>query len=184
MSSYLPTSCVFKAVHHADCNLVGAQKVRLCVSFFLQISARVPHERGSHDQLCSIAGRMGASFNALSSNGVRHGESSRFNQLASELAFHRCRVSRVSTQQIRMCLLRRLFVQALGADEQKSVALSFLLLAINTRRLSRFWLILGAGKGRFIELTLVRISYCAADAQGHANGTASDLFPHRRLRRG
>jgi RsiW-degrading membrane proteinase PrsW (M82 family) len=48
-----------------------------------------------YKQLGSIVGRMGSSFNALSSSGVRGWRSRmRFNQLASELAFHRSRVSR------------------------------------------------------------------------------------------
>ena len=48
-----------------------------------------------YKQLCSIAGRMGSSFNALSRSGVKGWRARmRFNQLASELAFHRSRVSR------------------------------------------------------------------------------------------
>ena len=48
-----------------------------------------------YKQLGSIAGRMGSSFNALSKSGVKGWRSRmRFNQLASELAFHRSRVSR------------------------------------------------------------------------------------------
>ncbi|HET9713171.1 MAG TPA: PrsW family intramembrane metalloprotease [Pyrinomonadaceae bacterium] len=48
-----------------------------------------------YKQLCSIAGRMGSSFNALSQSGVKGWRARmRFNQLASELAFHRSRVSR------------------------------------------------------------------------------------------
>ena len=48
-----------------------------------------------YKQLGSIFGRMGSSFNAFSKNGVRGWRSRmRFNQLASELAFHRSRVSR------------------------------------------------------------------------------------------
>ena len=48
-----------------------------------------------YQQLGSILGRMGSSFNALSKTGVRGWRSRmRFNQLASELAFHRSRVSR------------------------------------------------------------------------------------------
>ncbi len=60
----------------------------------------VDRERGlltqeEYKQLGSIVGRMGSSFNALSSSGVRGWRSRmRFNQLASELAFHRSRVSR------------------------------------------------------------------------------------------
>ena len=48
-----------------------------------------------YKQLCSIAGRMGSSFNALTQTGVKGWRARmRFNQLASELAFHRSRVSR------------------------------------------------------------------------------------------
>ena len=48
-----------------------------------------------YKQLGSIRGRMGSSFNALSKGGVRGWRARmRFNQLASELAFHRSRVSR------------------------------------------------------------------------------------------
>ena len=48
-----------------------------------------------YKQLGSIAGRMGSSFSALSSSGLKGWRARRrFNQLASELAFHRCRVSR------------------------------------------------------------------------------------------
>ncbi|HEY0725095.1 MAG TPA: PrsW family intramembrane metalloprotease [Pyrinomonadaceae bacterium] len=48
-----------------------------------------------YKQLGSILGRMGSSFNALTQAGVGGWRARmRFNQLASELAFHRCRVSR------------------------------------------------------------------------------------------
>ena len=48
-----------------------------------------------YKQLGSIFGRMGSSFNALSSTGLKGWRARmRFNQLASELAFHRSRVSR------------------------------------------------------------------------------------------
>src|ERR1051325_8391531 len=48
-----------------------------------------------YKQLGSISGRMGSSFNALSRSGVKGWRARRrFNQLASELAFHRSRVSR------------------------------------------------------------------------------------------
>ena len=48
-----------------------------------------------YQQLGSIIGRMGSSFNALSKRGVKGWRSRmRFNQLASELAFHRSRVAR------------------------------------------------------------------------------------------
>jgi len=51
--------------------------------------------RQEYDQLGSVFGRMGSSFNALTERGVRGWRSRmKFNQLASELAFHRCRVSR------------------------------------------------------------------------------------------
>jgi protease PrsW len=51
--------------------------------------------REEHEQLCSIFGRMGSSFNAFSKTGMKGWRSRRrFNQLASELAFHRSRVSR------------------------------------------------------------------------------------------
>ena len=48
-----------------------------------------------YKQVGSIFGRMGSSFNALSQSGVKGWRSRRrFNQLASELAFHRSRASR------------------------------------------------------------------------------------------
>src|SRR5678815_1165780 len=48
-----------------------------------------------YKQLGSIVGRMGSSFNAFTSSGVKGWRARRrFNQLASELAFHRSRVSR------------------------------------------------------------------------------------------
>lgn len=48
-----------------------------------------------YKQLGSIRGRMGSSFNAFSKSGVKGWRSRmRFNQLASELAFHRSRVAR------------------------------------------------------------------------------------------
>lgn len=51
--------------------------------------------REEYDQLGSIVGRMGSSFTALSKAGVKGWRARmRFNQLASELAFHRSRVSR------------------------------------------------------------------------------------------
>jgi RsiW-degrading membrane proteinase PrsW (M82 family) len=58
------------------------------------------HERGllnklEYEQLCSIRGRMGSSFNALSQKGVAAWRARRkLHQMASELAFHRSRVSR------------------------------------------------------------------------------------------
>ncbi len=48
-----------------------------------------------YNQFCTIRGRMGASFNAFSRGGVAHWRACRqFNQMASELAFHRSRVAR------------------------------------------------------------------------------------------
>jgi hypothetical protein len=53
-----------------------------------------------YDRLCNIRGRMGASYNAFSRGGVGSWrEARRLNQMASELAFHRCRIARgVSTK--------------------------------------------------------------------------------------
>jgi hypothetical protein len=46
-------------------------------------------------RLCSVRGRMGASFRALTSGGFRLWRTRmRYNQMASELAFHRSRVHR------------------------------------------------------------------------------------------
>jgi len=51
--------------------------------------------REEYDQLGSILGRMGSSFNALTQSGMRGWRTRmKFNQTASELAFYRCRVSR------------------------------------------------------------------------------------------
>ncbi len=51
--------------------------------------------REEYEQLGSIVGRMGSSFTALSKTGMKGWRARRrFNQLASELAFHRSRVSR------------------------------------------------------------------------------------------
>ena len=51
--------------------------------------------REEYEKLGSISGRMGSSFDALSRTGVKGWRTRRrFNQLASELAFHRSRVSR------------------------------------------------------------------------------------------
>jgi RsiW-degrading membrane proteinase PrsW (M82 family) len=51
--------------------------------------------RQEYDQLGSIFGRMGSSFNALTQTGIKGWRTRmRFNQMASELAFYRCRVSR------------------------------------------------------------------------------------------
>ena len=51
--------------------------------------------REEYDRLGSIFGRMGSSFNALTSRGYKGWKTRRqYHQVASELAFHRCRVSR------------------------------------------------------------------------------------------
>lgn len=48
-----------------------------------------------YDRLCTVRGRMGASFSALSRGGFAHWRACRqANQIASELAFHRSRVAR------------------------------------------------------------------------------------------
>jgi hypothetical protein len=48
-----------------------------------------------YNELGSIRGRMGSSYNAFSRSGVKGWRARRrFNQLASELAFHRSRVAR------------------------------------------------------------------------------------------
>ena len=48
-----------------------------------------------YDRLCTIRGRMGSSFNALSKGGFKSWQACRqLNQTASELAFHRSRISR------------------------------------------------------------------------------------------
>ncbi len=48
-----------------------------------------------YNQLCTIRGRMGSSFNAFSRGGLGHWRAARrLNQTASELAFHRSRVAR------------------------------------------------------------------------------------------
>ena len=79
----------------------------IVISFALRREGRVVREflvvdleRGfltqeEYQQLGSITGRMGSSFNALSSTGYKAWRARmRFNQLASELAFHRSRASR------------------------------------------------------------------------------------------
>ena len=48
-----------------------------------------------YDRLCTIRGRMGASFRAFSRGGLGHWRACRqANQIASELAFHRSRIAR------------------------------------------------------------------------------------------
>jgi hypothetical protein len=51
--------------------------------------------RQEYEQLGSIFGRMGSSFNALTQSGFKGWRTRmKFNQMASELAFYRCRLSR------------------------------------------------------------------------------------------
>ena len=68
------------------------QVVRQFLVMDLERGLLTPEE---YKQLGSIIGRMGSSFTALSRSGVKGWRARRrFNQLASELAFHRSRVSR------------------------------------------------------------------------------------------
>jgi RsiW-degrading membrane proteinase PrsW (M82 family) len=51
--------------------------------------------REEYDQLCTVRGRMGSSFNAFSTGGIERWRCRmQFNQLASELAFLRSRIAR------------------------------------------------------------------------------------------
>lgn len=81
--------------------------ILVVISFALRREGRVVREylvvdleRGfftqdEYKQLGSILGRMGSSYNAFSQAGVKGWRARRrLNQLASELAFHRCRVAR------------------------------------------------------------------------------------------
>jgi RsiW-degrading membrane proteinase PrsW (M82 family) len=72
-----------------------------------------------YDQFCTIRGRMGASFNAFSQGGVAHWRACRqFNQLASELAFHRSRVARgIVSRDARAC--ESVYLQALQALQRR-----------------------------------------------------------------
>jgi RsiW-degrading membrane proteinase PrsW (M82 family) len=63
--------------------------------FLLSDIERGLFTREEYERLGSITGRMGSSFNAFSQSGMKGWRARRrFNQLASELAFHRSRVSR------------------------------------------------------------------------------------------
>ena len=63
--------------------------------FLLNDLERGVFTREEYDQLGSVRGRMGSSFNAFSRGGVKNWRNRmRLNQLASELAFHRSRVAR------------------------------------------------------------------------------------------
>jgi RsiW-degrading membrane proteinase PrsW (M82 family) len=68
---------------------------RVVRQFLLSDLERGLFTREEYEQLGSIFGRMGSSFNALTQSGVRGWRTRmKFHQMASELAFHRCRVSR------------------------------------------------------------------------------------------
>ena len=71
--------------------------------------------RAEYDQVGSIFGRMGSSFNALTQAGVRGWRTRmKFNQIASELAFHRCRVSKgLHSSRIDVHQLEAAYLQAL-----------------------------------------------------------------------
>ncbi|MEP6636674.1 MAG: PrsW family intramembrane metalloprotease [Acidobacteriota bacterium] len=73
------------------------QVVREFLQVDLQGGLLTPDE---YERLCTIRGRMGSSFNALSQRGFGSWRASRqLNQTASELAFHRSRVARgISSQ--------------------------------------------------------------------------------------
>lgn len=75
---------------------------RIMREFLLPDLQRGLLRQQEYEQLCSIIKRMGGSFDALSRGGVAHWRTSRqFNQIGSELAFHRSRVTRgiISTEQ-------------------------------------------------------------------------------------
>jgi RsiW-degrading membrane proteinase PrsW (M82 family) len=68
---------------------------RLVRDFLLPDYQRGLFTPEEYAQLCSVRGRIGASFNALSRGGFSNWRACRqFNQTASELAFHRSRVAR------------------------------------------------------------------------------------------
>jgi RsiW-degrading membrane proteinase PrsW (M82 family) len=71
--------------------------------------------RQEYDQLGSIFGRMGSSFNALTQSGVKGWRTRmKFNQMASELAFYRCRVSRgLYSNSVEISELEATYLQAL-----------------------------------------------------------------------
>jgi protease PrsW len=70
-----------------------------------------------YNQLGSIFGRMGSSFNSLTQSGLRGWRTRRkFNQMASELAFHRCRVARgLQSKQLDPRQLEHAYLQSLEA---------------------------------------------------------------------
>jgi RsiW-degrading membrane proteinase PrsW (M82 family) len=75
---------------------------RIVREFLLPDLQRGVLNQQEYEQLCSIFRRMGGSYNALSRGGMVHWRACRqFNQIGSELAFHRSRVARgiVSSEQ-------------------------------------------------------------------------------------
>ena len=71
--------------------------------------------RQEYDQLGSIFGRMGSSFNALTQTGMKGWRTRmKFNQVASELAFYRCRISRESSSNASQVVeIESAYIQAL-----------------------------------------------------------------------
>ena len=74
-----------------------------------------------YNQLCTVRGRMGSSFDALSRGGIDGWRARmRFNQMASELAFHRNRASRDVSSANQAALEREnAYIQALQDLLQK-----------------------------------------------------------------
>jgi RsiW-degrading membrane proteinase PrsW (M82 family) len=75
---------------------------RIVREFLLPDLQRGVLNQQEYEQLCSVFRRMGGSYNALSRGGMVHWRACRqFNQMGSELAFHRSRVARgiVSSEQ-------------------------------------------------------------------------------------
>lgn len=68
---------------------------RIVREFLLPDLQRGVLKQQEYEQLCSIFKRLGGSYNALSRGGMDHWRAARqFNQMGSELAFHRSRVAR------------------------------------------------------------------------------------------
>jgi RsiW-degrading membrane proteinase PrsW (M82 family) len=87
----VPAFCIMLVVIFLALRREG-QIVREFLSGEFEAGLLTPQE---YNQLCTIRGRMGASFNAFSKGGLSHWQACReFNQMASELAFHRSRVAR------------------------------------------------------------------------------------------
>lgn len=102
--SAVPGPAVFFAIYFLVMIPIFSGAI-VAIVFALRREGRIVRENLWHDcqrglftqqeysRLCSIRGRMGASFNALKWGGFRVWRTRmRFNQLASELAFHRSRV--------------------------------------------------------------------------------------------